>query len=104
MTAWKRLMAVGLLLATVGVQASQVEDIMKKAGCIACHAAEKKMVGPSYKDIAAKYKGQNATAQLIERVRKGSSGVFGPVPMPPTQPAKINDADLKTVIEAILKS
>ncbi len=104
MTALNTVVAAGLLLGAWGAQAGPVEDIMMKGGCVACHAVDKKMVGPSYKDIAAKYKGQDATAKLMEKVRKGGGGVFGPTPMPPSLPAKINDADLKTVVEAILKS
>lgn len=80
------------------------EEAMAKAGCMACHAKDKKMVGPSFKDIAAKYKGQDATAKLMEKVRKGGSGVFGPIPMAPNGPDKINDADLKAAVELILKS
>lgn len=77
---------------------------MTKAGCVACHTKDKKLVGPAFKDIAAKYKGQDATAKLIEKVRKGGSGVYGPVPMSPNPPDKINDADLKATVEWILKS
>jgi cytochrome c len=63
------------------------------------------MVGPAYKDVAAKYKGQpGAAAALIDKVRKGSTGAWGAVPMPPSGPDKINDADLKTVIDWVLKS
>lgn len=81
------------------------EAAMNKAGCMACHAKDKKMVGPSFKDIAAKYKGQaDAPAKLAEKVRKGGSGVFGPIPMAPNGPDKISDADLKSAIEFILKS
>ena len=77
---------------------------MTKAGCVACHTKDKKLVGPAFKDIAAKYKGQDATAKLIEKERKGGSGVYGPVPMSPNPPDKINDADLKATVEWILKS
>ena len=80
------------------------EEAMTKAGCMACHAKDKKMIGPSFKEIAAKYKGQDATAKLAEKVRKGGSGVFGPIPMAPNPPEKINDADLKTAVEFILKT
>lgn len=97
-----------LMLAALG--APQVmaqagpEAAMNKAGCLACHAKDKKMVGPAYKDVAAKYKGQaDAPAKLAESVRKGSKGVWGPVPMPPTPPDKISDADLKAAIEWVLK-
>jgi cytochrome c len=85
--------------------ADAVDDAMTKAGCMACHAKDKKLVGPSFKDIAAKYKGQpDLVAKLSEKVRKGGSGVFGPVPMAPNPPEKISDADLKSAIELILKS
>ena len=95
--------AASLALATTGAWAG-AEDAMTKAGCMACHAKDKKLVGPSFKDIATKYKGQDATAKLMEKVRKGGSGVFGPVPMAPNPPDKINDADLKAAVELILKS
>jgi cytochrome c len=78
-------------------------EAMTKAGCMACHSQDKKLVGPSFKDIAAKYKGQDVTAKLMDKVRKGGSGTFGPVPMAPNGPDKINDADLKAAIESILK-
>ena len=94
------LMAVGL-----SAQAGPVEDAMNKAGCMACHAKDKKMVGPAFKDIAAKYKGQgDAVAKLTTKVRKGGAGVWGPIPMPPHNPDKISDADLKAAVESILKS
>ena len=80
------------------------EDAMNKAGCLACHAKDKKLVGPSFKDIAAKYKGQSVLPKLSEKVRKGGAGVFGPIPMAPNPPEKINDADLNAAIEFILKS
>lgn len=78
---------------------------MDKAGCLACHNKDRKVVGPSFKDIAARYKGQaDAPAKLADKVRKGGSGVFGPVPMAPNPPDKISDKDLKEAIELILKS
>jgi cytochrome c len=79
-------------------------DALNKAGCMACHSPDKKLVGPSFKDIAAKYKGQDVVAKLMDKVRKGGSGSFGPVPMSPNPPDKINDADLKAGIEWILKT
>jgi len=103
-----------LILAAVGATllavfaapswAATTEETMTKAGCMACHTKDKKLVGPPFKDIAAKYKGQDVTAKLIEKVRKGGSGVYGPIPMAPNPPDKINDADLKAAIELILKS
>jgi cytochrome c len=97
------IVAAALALAGAGAWAD-TEEAMTKAGCMACHAKDKKIVGPSFKDIAARYKGQDVTAKLVEKVRKGGSGSFGPVPMAPNPPDKINDADLKAAVELILKS
>ena len=81
------------------------EAAMKKANCLTCHTKDKKLVGPAFKDIAAKYKGQaDAPAKLFDKVRKGGSGVWGPVPMAPNPASAINDADLKAAIEFILKT
>ncbi len=88
----------------ISAHAGPTEDAMTKAGCMACHTKDKKLVGPSFKDIAAKYKGQDVTAKLVEKVRKGGSGVFGPIPMAPNPPEKIDDANLKAAVELILKS
>lgn len=87
-----------------GPALANIDEAMNKAGCMACHAKDKKLVGPSFKDIAARYKGQDVTARLAEKVRKGGSGTFGPVPMAPVGPDKISDGDLKAAIELILKS
>jgi len=58
-------------------------ELAAKKNCLACHAADKKIVGPAYKDVAAKYAGQkDAVAKLAEKIQKGGSGVWGPVPMP----------------------
>lgn len=100
----KSLLIVAGALLAFGAQAGPTEDAMTKAGCMACHAKDKKLVGPSFKDIAAKYKGQDAVAKLMEKVRKGGSGSFGPIPMSPNSAEKINDADLKAAVEVILKS
>ena len=95
------------LLATLSSASALAADpaaAAQKAGCMACHTMDKKLVGPSFKDIAAKYKGQDVKVKLAEKVRKGGSGVFGPVPMAPNPPEKIGDADLKEVVGWILKS
>jgi cytochrome c len=94
-------LAAGALFCGVG-QAS--EALARKGGCLACHAADKKILGPSYKDVAARYKGQaGAPALLAERVRKGSQGVWGVVPMPPTEASRLSDAELKTLTAWVLK-
>jgi cytochrome c len=94
----------GLGLAAFLVGPAVASDaIVKKARCVACHAVDKKMVGPAYKDVAAKYKGQaDAVAHLSEKVRKGGSGVWGQVPMSPHPADKISDADLTAAVEWIL--
>jgi cytochrome c len=104
----KNLTLAALLTLGLGAPAAMAqagpEAAMNKAGCLACHAKDKKLVGPAYKDVAAKYKGQaDAPAKLAEKVRVGSKGVWGPVPMPATGPDKISDADLTAAIEWVLK-
>lgn len=90
-----------ILLATPSAQAS--EAIVKKARCVACHAVDQKRVGPAYKDVAAKYKGDaNAPAMLFEKVRHGGSGNWGQVPMIPHGADKISDDDLKAAIHWVL--
>ena len=92
-------LALGLLV-SVG-PATADEATAKSNGCMACHAMDKKVVGPSFKSIASKYKADaNAADKLAKEVRTGSKGVWGPVPMPAQ--AKINDADLKKVLAWIL--
>ncbi len=76
-------------------------DLAKKHNCLACHQIAKKSVGPAYKDIAAKYKGDAAaSARLVEKIRKGGSGVWGPVPMAPNP--NVPAADLETLANWIL--
>ena len=89
------------LLATGAVRADAGEDLLKKSGCTACHSIDKKVVGPSYKEVAAKYRGdKDAATKLAEKVKKGGSGAWGPVPMPPN--ATVSDADIKTLIAYVL--
>ena len=89
------------LLAAGAAQAQSAEDLLKKHACTACHANDKKLVGPAYKDVAAKYKGDAAAAgKLAEKVKKGGSGVWGPVPMPPN--ANVKDDDIKTMVAYVL--
>ena len=89
-----------LVIASAAV-ADELEDMMKKNGCNACHAEDKKVIGPSYKDVANKYRGDaSAPAKLAEKVKKGGSGVWGPVPMPPN--ANVKDDDVKKMIQLIL--
>jgi cytochrome c len=104
MKTWTMALAGTALVLAAGAAWAAPEAAMNKAGCMACHTKDKKLVGPSFKDIAAKYKGQDASAKVMDKVRKGGAGVFGPIPMPPNGADKINDADLKEAVEFILKS
>ena len=75
--------------------------MMQKDGCSACHSVDKRVVGPSYQEVAAKYKAdKDALAKLTQKVKGGGSGVWGPVPMPPN--AQIPDADIKALVSWIL--
>ena len=96
--------SIGAMLAAGVIVAAPVqadEALAKKSNCLACHQVDKKSVGPAYKDIAKKYKGQNVAAKLAEKVKKGGQGVWGPVPMPPN--AAVPDADIKKLVDWILK-
>lgn len=80
--------------------------LAKKSGCLVCHAMDKKLVGPSWIDVAARYKGDpKAKATLIEKVKKGGKGnwtkVTGGVPMPPNSP-KVSDADIEKLVSFVL--
>jgi cytochrome c len=81
-------------------------DLAKKSGCLACHSVDKKVVGPAWKDVAAKYKGDaGAKATLIEKVSKGGKGnwteVTGGAPMPPYSP-RVADADIEKLVDFVL--
>ena len=81
--------------------ASASEELAKKHACFACHATDKKLVGPSYKDVAAKYRSDSgAAAKLADKVKKGSQGTWGQVPMPPN--AAVPDADVSALVKWIL--
>ena len=93
-------LAIGLALAFAGNAALADEATAKSNGCTACHAIDKKIVGPAYKSIAEKYKGDATAAdRLAKEVRTGHKGTWGNVPMPPQ--SKI-DADLKKAIAWVL--
>jgi cytochrome c len=76
------------------------EKLAKDKGCTACHAVDKKIVGPAYKEVAKKYKGDaKAPAMLAEKVVKGGQGVWGPVPMPPN---KVTEDEAKKLVAYVL--
>jgi cytochrome c len=83
------------------MDAAAAKALASKSACLACHAADKKLVGPSYKDVAAKHKGQaDAVAKVAARIKSGGSGIYGPVPMP-AQP-NLKDDELKLLAEWVL--
>ena len=95
--------ALVLGLAVTAPARADPEADMAKAGCTACHNKDRKIVGPAFKEIAAKNKGQaDAVERLTKKAREGGKGVYGPVPMPPNPVAKIGDAELKAAVTWIL--
>jgi len=95
-------LAAALAAGLIAAPAAQADMAMaKKYNCTACHQVDKKAVGPAYKDVAKKYKGQaDAAAKLAAKVKKGGSGVWGPVPMPPN--AAVPDGDIQKLVAWIL--
>ena len=90
-------------IATAGLAAADPAQLAVKSGCMACHFADKKLVGPAFKEIAAKYKGRaDAVPYLTQRVRKGGPGNWGVIPMVPNDVSKLSEADLKTLLTWIL--
>jgi cytochrome c len=100
----KLILAAAALLAATGAQAmdaAAAKALAAKNACLACHAVDKKLVGPSYKDVAAKHKGQaDAVAKVAARIKSGGSGMYGPIPMP-AQP-NLKDDELKMLATWIL--
>jgi len=98
--------SVVLASAFVAAPAMADLDLAKKSGCLACHSVEAKVVGPAWKDVAAKYKGDGgARAALIAKVKSGGKGnwtkVTGGVPMPPYSP-RVADADIEKLVDFVL--
>jgi cytochrome c len=83
------------------IPAKASEALAKKHACFACHTADKKMVGPAYKEVAAKYRAdKDAAAKLEQKVKNGSQGVWGTTPMPPN--SAVPDADVQALVKWIL--
>jgi cytochrome c len=98
--AWIATAGVAAMAAMLAAPAQADDKLLKDKGCTACHANDKKLVGPAYKEVAKKYKGDaGAAAKLAEKVVKGGSGVWGPVPMPPN---KVSDDEAKKMVAYIL--
>jgi cytochrome c len=91
--------AIGLMAISGPALASA--DLAKQKNCLACHTVDKKLVGPAYKEVAAKYKGdKDAVAKLAKKIREGGVGVWGQVPMPANP--QVNEQEAQTLAKWVL--
>lgn len=110
----KYIFLTGVLLISTNVMANNVKinemDLLKQKNCLACHAVDKKLVGPAFKDIAKKYNAENKITDfsndktvlaLSQKVLKGTSGVWGAIPMPAN--AQVKEEEAKILVSYILK-
>ena len=97
----RSLLVVVVMSALASSSAMASADLAKAKNCMACHAVANKLVGPAFKDVAAKYAGQkDAEAKLAGKVLKGGSGAWGAVPMPANP--QVSEAEAKTLIKWVL--
>lgn len=97
----RTLLAATIGLAMVSGSALASQELAKAKNCMACHALDKKMVGPSYKDIAAKYANdKDAVAKLAKKIREGGMGVWGQIPMPANP--QVSEAEAQTLAKWVL--
>jgi cytochrome c len=88
---------------TLAATANASTELARSKNCMACHAAEKKLIGPSYKDIAAKYvSDKDAVAKLSKKVREGGVGVWGQIPMPATP--QVSEDEANTLVKWVLST
>ncbi len=77
------------------------EDLAKKDGCTVCHSVDQRIVGPAFKEVAAKYRNdKTAEAKLVKKVKEGGVGVWGQVPMPPN--STVSDGDIAKLVKWVL--
>lgn len=97
------MLGASMLAAQVNLaQAADPEALAKSSGCLACHSVSNKILGPAYREVAQKYKGdKTAEEKLIAKVKAGGSGAWGPIPMPANSP-QVKDEDIKTLVKWIL--
>jgi len=100
----KGLILAAAALAVAAAPAFAADDMMalaQKSACTACHSVDKKIVGPAFKEVAAKYKGdKGAEAKLVLKVKQGGQGVWGEIPMPPN--STVSDADIQKLVKWVL--
>ena len=103
---WFSVAAAAVMMTGVAGTRSADLELAKKSGCLACHAVDKKVVGPAWQDVGNKYKGDaSAKAALVTKVKAGGKGnwteITGGVPMPPYSP-RVADADIEKLVDFIL--
>jgi cytochrome c len=97
----KKSVTLAAILAVAALPALANEELAKKNACTACHAVDKKIVGPAFKEVAAKYRSdKTAEAKLVKKVKEGGVGVWGQVPMPPN--STVSDKDIQTLVKWVL--
>ena len=95
------LAAAAVSLSSGAALAADAQQLLKEKACLSCHTLDQKLVGPAYKEVAAKYKSRkDAEAYLVKKIKEGSTGVWGPIPMPPN--GTVGDDDAKTLAKYIL--
>ena len=95
------LVPIAAIFALAGLPVAAQQDLAQKKNCMSCHAIDKKLVGPAYKDVAAKYAGQkDAVDKLTQKVLKGGTGVWGPLPMPANP--QVSEAEAKQLVQWVL--
>jgi cytochrome c len=93
--------AMALAAVSSPVLAQDAQKLLKEKACLSCHTVDKKLVGPAYKDVAVKYKGRkDAVDYLTKKIREGSTGVWGPVPMPPN--ATVTEPEAQAMAKYIM--
>lgn len=94
--------AAAVFFSAATAHSMEVERLNREKGCSACHAIDKKLVGPSYREVAAKYKDDSgAQANLESKVRDGGSGVWGAIPMPPHK-GRLSDAEIAALVRWVM--
>jgi cytochrome c len=93
--------SLGLALWSGAALAADAQQLLKDKACLSCHQLDKKLVGPAYKDVAAKYKARkDAEAYLTKKIKEGSTGVWGPIPMPPN--GTVSEDEAKTLAKFVM--
>ena len=97
----KRILIATALALSASAPAWADQALAQSKNCMACHSVDKKVVGPAFKDIAKKFGGQAGAADMLaQKIVKGSSGVWGPVPMPAN--TQVSEAEAKTLSNWVL--